>query len=128
MILDSSAVVAVMFKEPGYEHLIERLDRAGDLAIGAPTLVEATIVSSARLGRDARGLVARFLQEAGIWVVAFTDAQHALAVEAWRRYGKGRHRASLNFGDCLAYAVARHAGKPLLCRGEDFARTDLPLA
>jgi ribonuclease VapC len=98
------------------------------VGIGAPTLVEAGIVLSARLGRDARGLLARFLEEAGISVVPFTEAHHGTALGAWLKYGRGRHAAGLNFGDCLAYAVAKLAGMPLLCTGDDFRQTDLPLA
>ena len=128
MILDSSAVAAVFFQEPGYEVLLSKLYQAPTLAIGAPTLAEATIVLSARLGRDARGLVARFLQEAGVDVLPFTEAHFGSAVDAWLRFGKGRHTAALNFGDCLAYATARLASQPLLATGEDFPQTDLPMA
>lgn len=128
MILDSSAVAAVFFQEPGYEALLEKIYRTSTLAIGAPTLTEATIVLSSRLSRDARGLVARFLQEAGVDVLPFTDAHFGTATDAWLRYGKGRHSAALNFGDCLAYATARLARQPLLATGQDFSRTDLDLA
>lgn len=128
MILDSSALVAMLFREEGYERLLGELDSAAEAAIGAPTLVESTIVASARLGRDARGLVSRLLREGGITVIPLTEAHAAMAIEAWWRYGKGRHRASLNFGDCLAYAVAKGTGRPLLCTGADFGKTDILLA
>ena len=87
--------------------------------------MEATIVLSARLARDARGVVGRLLLEGDIAVVPFTDAHFGTAADAWLRYGRGRHPASLNFGDCLAYATARLAGEPLLFTGDDFARTDV---
>lgn len=128
MILDSSAIVAIVFQEPGYERLVEKLANASEIGIGAPTLVECAIVLSARLEQDARGLLARFLEEAGVIVVSFSDAHYGSAVGAWRKYGRSRHPAALNMGDCLAYAVAKLAGMPLLCVGEDFVHTDLALA
>ena len=128
MILDSSALVAIMFREKGFEHLLAKVDAAAEVAIGAPTLIEAMIVASARLGRDARGLVSKLLVEGGIVVLPLTETHVSTAVEAWWRYGKGRHRAALNFGDCMSYAVAKRAGLPLLCCGEDFEKTDLALA
>lgn len=127
MILDSSAIVAILLREPGSDALREKLDRAPGVAVGAPTLVETSIVLSSRTS-DSRHLMARFLLEAGVAVVPFTDAHFGEAAGAWLRFGKGRHPAALNFGDCLTYAVARLSGEPLLCTGEDFARTDLPLA
>ncbi len=128
MILDSSAVIAIVFQEQGYERLVYQLTSAEEVGIGAPTLVECGIVLSARLNQDARGLLARFLEEAGVTVVPFTAAHYGIAVGAWLKYGKGRHPAGLNFGDCLAYAVARVADMPLLCQGDDFRQTDLLLA
>lgn len=128
MILDSSAVVAILFQEPGYERVLAALSAARQVGIGAPTLVECGIVISARLKQDARGLLARFLEEAGVSVVALTDAHFGIAVGAWLKYGKGRHPAALNYGDCLAYAVAKVSDMPLLCTGSDFPQTDLALA
>ncbi|MFH1574771.1 MAG: type II toxin-antitoxin system VapC family toxin [Acidobacteriota bacterium] len=125
MILDTSAILAIIFQEPGYEVLIEKLAGARNPGIGVPTLCETAIVISARLNRDARALVARFLMEGTIATVPFGDAHFAAAVDAWLRYGKGRHTASLNFGDCMSYATARVADAPLLCTGKDFALTDL---
>jgi ribonuclease VapC len=128
MILDSSAVVAILFQEPGYEAVLDKLITAVEVGIGAPTLVECSVVLSARLKQDARGLLARFLEEANVTIIPFTDAHYGTAVSAWLRYGEGRHPASLNFGDCLAYAVARLTAMPLLCAGDDFSQTDLLLA
>ena len=128
MILDRSAVVAIMLREPGWEHLLARMRDAPRLGIGAPTLLEAGIVVSARVGDDARGRLARLLLESGIVVLPVTDAHFGVAMEAWLRYGKGRHPAALTFGDCLAYATAVVAGEPLLCVGDDFPQTDCPLA
>ena len=128
MILDSSALVAIVLREPEQDRILERMDAASRLGIGAPTLVEVAIVLSARLGNDARGLVSRLVIEGNIAVVPFTDAHFGVALTAWLRYGRGRHPAQLNFGDCLAYATARVAREPLLFTGEDFARTDVPAA
>ena len=128
MIVDTSAIVAIIFQEPGYEDVVQKLAGAATAGIGAPTLVECAIVLTARLGRDARGLLARFVEEAHIAAVPFTGTHYGMAVEAWLQYGKGRHAAALNFGDCLTYAVARIAGMPLLCVGDDFHKTDLTLA
>lgn len=128
MILDSSALVAIVLQEPAAERLLQRMREASYLAIGAATLLETGIVLSARLHDDARGLLARLLQESGITVVDVTEAHFGVAMDAWLRYGKGRHPASLNFGDCLSYAIAVVAGAPLLCVGDDFPQTDCVLA
>lgn len=128
MILDSSAVVALVFQEPGYETLLEKLRGAAVLGIGAPTATETAIVLSTRLERDACGVVARLLQETGIVLIPFGEAHYSVAVDAWLRFGRGRHPAALNLGDWFAYAVAKLAGQPLLCVGDNFAQTDLDLA
>ena len=128
MILDTSAIVAIAFQEPGYEALTHKLAEASNVAIGVPTLTETAIVLSARLGQDARGLITRFLSEVSVQTIPFGDAHFALAVEAWLRYGKGRHKAALNFGDCMSYATAKLTNEPLLCVGRDFPETDLALA
>ncbi len=127
MILDSSAIVAVVFQEPGYERVLAEMTVAESLGIGVPTLVEAGIVLSARLGGDGRGTLARFSSEAALQTIELTEAHFGVAVGAWLRFGRGRHPAALNFGDCLSYATARLAGQPLLCTGENFSKTDLDL-
>lgn len=127
MIVDSSAVIAVLLRQPGHEALLDRLEIAQSAGIGTPTLVETGIVLVARLGIAGKSLLARFLNEAGVTVVPFTGDHWPIAVDAYIRYGKGRHPAALNFGDCLTYAVCRQADEPLLCVGDDFPRTDLDL-
>ena len=97
MILDSSAVVALFLKEPGHEVLRRKLVEAVVIGISAATLVETAIVLSARLGRDARGNLARFIEENGVIVIPFTEGHYGTAVTAWLKYGKGRHPAALNF-------------------------------
>lgn len=128
MILDTSAVRAIIFREPEEEDFIRKIGAAPTIGIGAPTLVETTIVVAARLGEQGQGLISRMIVRAGIVVISF-DAPHSqMAMDAWLRFGKGRHPAALTFGDCLTYATARLAGRPLLCKGDDFSKTDLALA
>ncbi len=98
------------------------------VAVGAPTLVETATVLSFRLQRDAGPLLREFLREAEVEVLPFEQDHYEAAVDAFVRYGKGRHAAALNFGDCLTYAVARLSGLPLLFTGDDFSKTDLPAA
>ena len=128
MIIDTSAIVAVVFREPGCATIVDRLATASDPAAGAPTLAETSIVLSARLRRDARGLLERVLQEFRIDSVPFSAEHWRAAHDAYLRYGKGRHPARLNFGDCLSYATAKLADQPLLFVGRDFARTDIAVA
>lgn len=128
MILDASAVIAILLREPGSDQLIDLIGRAPAVGIGAPTLVECGIVVSARLGPKARDLAAAMIREAGVDVIPFADDHGVVAVDAFLRYGKGRHRANLNFGDCLSYAVATLAARPLLFVGEDFRHTDIEAA
>lgn len=124
--VDTSSLVAVVLGEPDAERHLERL-RLGPALLSSVSLVEAGIVVEARQGADAaRDL--ELLVDATVDVVA-VDVEHALAaVAAWRRFGRGRHPAALNFGDCFAYAVARLAGCPLLYTGDDFAQTDVRAA
>jgi len=128
MILDSSAIVAVFLKEPGFESLVDQMADAAHLGIGAPTAAETAIVVGSRLGMDGRALVSRFLHEQDVAIVTFGEDHWRTAADAYARFGRGRHRAALNFGDCLTYAVAKLAGEPLLAVGRDFPHTDLDLA
>jgi ribonuclease VapC len=128
VIVDSSAIVAILLQESGWEPLVDQLTASETTAgVGAPTLVETGIVLAARLGIPGKTLLARFVQESELRVISFTADHWAVAVDAYLRYGKGRHPAALNFGDCQTYAVSRVASEPLLCLGNDFVRTDLPL-
>ena len=128
MVLDSSAIVAIHLKEPGYDRFIDAIDRADVVVVGAPTVLETAMVLSSKLGQDARPLLMAFLRDAGAEVVAFNEQHLEAATAAFLRFGRGRHSAALNFGDCMSYAVASIAGMPLLFAGEDFARTDIPRA
>lgn len=128
MIVDASVILAVVFREPGYDRLLDKLQAADVAAAGAPTLAETGIVLHARLGEASRGLLERILDELSIEEIPFGEIHWREAVDAFRRFGKGRHPAGLNFGDCLTYAAAKLAGEPLLFVGEDFTRTDLDAA
>ncbi len=125
MIVDSSAILALVFREPGHRRILEAVAEAPWIGIGAPTLAETGIVLSARIGGDARATLALLVEQMDLAVLPF-EAVHARAArEAFARYGRGRHAANLNFGDCLTYAVAKVANQPLLFVGDDFAKTDL---
>jgi len=128
LILDTSAILAILFREPEHDEFLRKIGAAGTVGVGTPTLVETTIVAAARLGEQATHMLGLMVERAGIVVVSFDPPHARVAVEAWLRFGQGRHPASLNLGDCLAYATARLAGRPLLCKGDDFPKTDLALA
>src|SRR5262245_30421960 len=118
----------MVVREPGWEELIVRLGADEAPAIGAPTLAEIGLVLTAKIGTEARTILSRFLQETSLTVVPFGEEHWRVAVEAYTRFGKGRHAAALNFGDCLTYAVARLSDQPLLFVGDVFSKTDLPSA
>ena len=125
MILDSSALVAILFKEPEAERLAAMIRDTDTTAIAAPTLLETAIVAE---GRTLPGMAEKLdaLMEAiRPEIVPFTAEHASLARDAWRRFGKGRHKAGLNLGDCFSYALAKERGQPLLFKGEDFAATDI---
>lgn len=127
MIVDSSALLAVVLRERGHERIEQQLGTADTVGVGAPTLVETAVVLHARIGALSRTLLARLLDDADATCIAFGERHWPVACGAFARYGKGRHPAALNFGDCLTYAVAKVASEPLLCLGDDFAQTDLVL-
>ena len=125
MIIDSSALLAIVFQEPGFEDILGRMEASDALAAGTPTLAETGIVLNARLGTNAHGLLERMLDELDIQEVPFGEIHWREAVDAYRRFGKGQHPAGLNFGDCMTYAVARLAGEGLMFVGDDFGGTDV---
>ncbi|HWT90215.1 MAG TPA: type II toxin-antitoxin system VapC family toxin [Solirubrobacterales bacterium] len=128
MILDSSAIVALLRKEPGHQRLCSRLERAAARGIGGPTLFETAMVVRGRFGTNGLVLLERFLDDWEVQVIPFGESHWRAAMEAFTRYGKGRHPAGLNYGDCMTYASARVAEMPLLFIGNDFAKTDIPPA
>lgn len=127
MILDTSAIVTVLLDEHGSEVVVRAIGRADTCRVGSPTLVESAMVLTGRMGDVGRVLLANFLQAKNIDVLSFSDAHWRVAQSAFVRYGRGRHKAALNFGDCLTYAIAYVAGEPLLFGGNDFVHTDLQL-
>lgn len=127
MILDSSAVLAIFFRESDAKRLLSVIIDADFAGIAVPTAAETGLVLTARMNQNATGLLLRFFEETGIETVPFTDLHWQRAIDAYARFGKGRHAAALNFGDCMTYATAALARQPLLCRGDDFRKTDLDL-
>ena len=125
VVVDSSALMAILRTEPGYERVALALEQASPRLMSTPTAVELGIVSGSRT-RDF-GLSTRLLRDADIEVVAFDERMAQRAIDAFRRFGKGHHAAALNFGDCCTYALAEERGLPILCVGDDFAQADLPV-
>lgn len=128
MVIDTSALVAVLFDEPERAHLVRLITADPRRLISAGTLLESSIVIEARRGEAAGRELDLLLHRLGATVVPFDDAQSTLARSAWRRYGKGRHAAALSLGDCFAYALSRLSGEPLLFTGTDFRLTDVAVA
>lgn len=125
MVLDSSALIAILQSEPEADRLLEAFDRHPERRISAATLLEASIVLTARFGEAADRELDVLLHTAGVDVVSVTVEQTELARAAWKQFGKGRHPAGLNFGDCFSYALAVSLGAPLLFTGQDFPQTDV---
>jgi len=128
MVLDSSALVAIILLEPNHEELLSKIEAAPGVAIGAPTLVETLIVLTARLRGEPTLALGELLRATEAEVIPFSEDHSRAALKAYLRFGKGRHPAALNFGDCLSYATASVARQPLLFVGDDFSRTDIPAA
>lgn len=126
MVIDTSALLAVLLSEAEADELVEAIVSAGTRQVGAPTLVEAAAVMAARKGPAGEVALDALLQRLEIEVVPMTPEAAAFARSAYARYGRGvGSPAVLNYGDCLAYGVARAAGEPLLFKGDDFALTDI---
>jgi ribonuclease VapC len=123
--VDSSALIAVLFAEPGHLMLVDRMLAADHVRVGAPTLAETGLVFMGRRGKPGAGDVDELVKELGITVVPFGEAEWRAAIDAFARFGRGRHKAALNFGDCLAYATAAVGGDALLYVGDDFTHTDV---
>jgi ribonuclease VapC len=128
LILDSSAIISVLEAEEGSVDLAGALACARSVAVGTPTLFETAIVLIAREGAAGRTSLVRFIEDNEVVAIPFGARHWTVAAEAFVRFGKGRHPARLNYGDCMTYATAWLADDPLLCIGEDFSRTDIPLA
>jgi ribonuclease VapC len=125
MVIDTSALLAVLQDEPERRRFNESIELADSRLMSAATFVEVSIVTESRFGTEGLRDLDRFIERADIELVPVDVAQARVAREAFSRFGKGRHAAGLNFGDCFAYALARVLGEPLLFKGEDFSRTDV---
>jgi ribonuclease VapC len=126
MIIDASAIIAIAFREDDATRLTRAIVRSDLRLIAMPTMLETTLVVGGQRGASGQELLRTLLSELGLTAVPF-NAEHLAAAEAaWWRFGKGRHPAALNFGDCFSYALAKVENQPLLFKGQDFGRTDIP--
>ena len=125
MVIDTSAVLAILQDEPERRAFNEAIEAADSRSLSVASFVEASIVIEARFGAEGVRHLDRFLDRAGVNLVAVDVEQGRLAREAFSRFGEGRHAAGLNFGDCSSYALAQVLGEPLLYKGEDFSQTDV---
>lgn len=125
MVIDTSALVAILEDEPERRGFIEQIEAADTRLLSAANFVETGIVIEARHGAEGEKLLDLFIERAGIEIAAVDIEQAREARLAYSRYGKGRHAARLNFGDCFAYALAITSGEPLLFKGTDFSSTDV---
>ena len=128
MIVDSSAVVAILNQETGTERYKEAIVTASPCRMSVANALEASIVVEGRGGRAAGEELDRFFERFAIELAPVTAEQLVAARRAWRQFGRGNHPAALNFGDCFAYALAETTGEPLLFKGGDFALTDVKAA
>ena len=126
--MDTSALIAILAREHEAGRFVDVILQSDDAQVGAPTVVEYLMVAAGmRLGFSMERAT-RLLSELGVGTVAFTPPMVQLAFDAAARFGKGRHPARLNFGDCMAYALARSLDAPLLFKGTDFGLTDVKVA
>lgn len=128
MIVDSSALVALLLLEPEAARLARAIAQVEDGKVPMTCYVEASMVILSRTGEQGFHNLDLLIMDSRLAVVPFTESQARIARDAFRRYGKGRHPAGLNFGDCMAYALARESGEELLFKGTDFALTDVAVA
>ena len=127
MVIDTSALLAVLLNEPEANEFRLAIEADAVRLVSAAALVETAIVIEARVGEAGGRELDLLVQKAAIEIVA-VDAEHAeFARYAYRTFGKGRHAAGLNYGDCFSYALAQATGESLLCKGQDFAKTDVSL-
>jgi ribonuclease VapC len=128
VVIDSSVVIAILLNEPETEHFTKLLIDVDSLYISAVSIVESSMVIEYKKGEQGAIQYDELLKTFAPAVVAFDAQQATLARTAWRIYGKGRHPAKLNFGDCCSYATAKHLNQPLLFKGNDFSLTDIEKA
>ena len=125
MVIDTSAIVAILFDEPDQRRYGEAIEAADVRLVSAVTRVELSFVVEGRKREAGRDRLERFFRLTDADIVAVTPQQAEIAIGAFRRFGRGRHRAALNIGDCFSYALAVAADDTLLFKGDDFAHTDI---
>ncbi|MBA3811775.1 MAG: type II toxin-antitoxin system VapC family toxin [Caulobacteraceae bacterium] len=128
MVVDSSALMAILGREPEEREFRNAIKTAANRLLSAATRVEVGLVALSRRGEPGLDQMRALLEGLKLEVVALSDEQAKLAIDAFRRFGKGRHPAGLNFGDCFSYALAKATGEPLLFKGDDFSQTDIERA
>lgn len=128
MIVDTSALVVILYREPEAASFVECIHDAETARVSVANYVELSIVVESQLGPDGMRQAEAFFRRAGIIVEPVTVEHGELARQAFLDFGKGRHKAGLNFGDCFAYALAKASGEPLLFKGNDFSQTDVQAA
>jgi ribonuclease VapC len=128
MIVDTSALLAILFDEPDAERYARALAEADTMRLSAGNFVVAAVVVEAQTKAGGRGQFDTLIRRAGIVIEPFTEEQAHIARQAYTDFGKGRHPAGLNFGDCFAYALAKATAEPLLFKDQDFSKTDVTAA
>jgi len=127
MVIDTSAILAILQREPERRSFVEAIESADSTRMSVASFVECSIVIESRYGSEGLRDLDRFISRSGIELIPVDQEQGQLARSAFSRFGKGRHRAGLNYGDCFSYAAAISSGEPLLCKGDDFNHTDVPI-
>ncbi len=127
MVIDTSAILAILQREPERRQFVEAIEAADSTRMSVATFVECSIVIESRYGVEGLRDLDRFISRAGIELMPVDQKQGELARTGLSRFGKGRHRAGLNYGDSFAYAAAVTLGEPLLCKGDDFIHTDVAM-
>lgn len=125
MVVDTSALLAIALDEPERQSFIDTIERDSTRLISAASVLEAGIVIESRAGTEAGDDLDQLIRQLGLEIEPVSAAQVDIARHAYRIYGKGKHPAGLNFGDCFAYALAKDTGEPLLFKGKDFPQTDI---
>ena len=127
MVIDTSAFLAILQREPERRAFLEAIEAADTTHMSVANFVETSLVIESRYGGEGLRDLDRFVSRAAIELISVDREQGQLARSAFSRFGKGRHHAGLNFGDCFAYAAAMSLSEPLLCKGSDFIHTDVPV-
>lgn len=127
MVIDTSVILAILQGEPERRAFLEAIEAADTARMSVANFVETSLVIESRYGSEGVRDLDRFTSRAGIEIISVDREQGQLARSAFSRFGRGRHRAGLNFGDCFAYAAAMSLGDPLLCKDGDFIHTDVPV-